>query len=74
MVVSSSKDKEPSYKIKTAIKYGIPVVSVNFVSTCIEKNKLLNADDFIVYGEKPADSFRSGKIVATGESDLQRFL
>ena len=46
-----------------ARKWGIPVVSMEFVSRCLEEGKLLEADSFIVVGKTAAQEFSSGKIV-----------
>ena len=68
MVVSLSQDSEPSYKIKTATKYGIPVVSVDYIDACIGNGKLLNTDEYILFGENASKSFKSGKILSSGKS------
>ena len=73
MVVSAKEDSEPSYKIKTALKYGIPVISTDFVTACIEKGKLLHPDDFIVFGTKPTNNFSSGKVTSTGKLSICYF-
>ena len=70
MVVSSSKDSELSYRVKTAMKYGIPVVSVDFIDACIASGKLLDTDDFVLLGERASTSFSSGKILSSGTSQI----
>ena len=67
MVVSLSQGSEPPYKVKTAMKYGIPVVSVDFIDACIASSKLLDTDNFVVFGERASTSFSSGKILSSGK-------
>eukprot|EP00794_Sanderia_malayensis_P009205 gene9205-10179_t len=64
--VTQRKDV-PSYKTTTALKYGIPVVSPEYVHACIEQNKLLHTDGFVVFGTTAKDEFKSGKISADRE-------
>ena len=54
---------QDSYKSRMAQKWGIPVVSLDFVDSCLEAGKLLDADKFIVVGRTAAEEFSSGKIV-----------
>lgn len=54
---------QDSYKSRMAQKWGIPVVSMEFVDKCIEAGKLLEADQFIVVGKTAAQEFSTGKIV-----------
>ena len=56
---------QDSYKSRMAQKWGIPVVSMEFVDKCIEAGKLLEADQFIVVGKTAAQEFSTGKIVGT---------
>ncbi len=46
-----------------AQKWGIPVVSVDFVDSCLSAGSLLDADKFIVVGKTAAEEFKTGKIV-----------
>ena len=52
------------------MKYGIPVVSIDFVEACIAKGKLLDTDEYILYGEKASSSFSCGKILSSGKSTM----
>ena len=53
---------EMSYKCRTAGKYGVPVVSVDYVHACVKADKLQNTDDFLLMGKGKSDDFKSGKI------------
>ena len=64
MVVSASKDSDPSYRVKTALKYGIPVVSIDFIDACVAQGKLLKTNAFAVFGA--STEFSSGKVTASG--------
>ena len=63
-MVTNNTSAEPSYKTKTAIRYGIPVVSVNFINACMEHGKLVDVDQFLVFGESASSQFKSGKILS----------
>ena len=54
---------QDSYKSRMAQKWGIPVVSMEFVTQCLVEGRLLEADQFIVVGKTAAQEFSSGKIV-----------
>ena len=54
---------QDSYKSRMAQKWGIPVVSMDFVNQCLVEGKLLEADHFIVVGKTAAQEFSSGKII-----------
>ena len=54
---------QDSYKSRMAQKWGIPVVSVMFIESCIESGKLLEPDQFVVAGKTPSEELSSGKIV-----------
>ena len=49
-----------------AQKWGIPVVDVSFIDACIEANKLLEPDQFIVAGKTAGEEFSTGKIIGKG--------
>ncbi len=55
---------EPSYRVSTGIRYGIPIVSIDYIGACIEQGKLLDTDQFLVFGVSAASQFESGKIAA----------
>ena len=63
LVVSNVSKCEDSHKVQMAVKYGIPVVSLSFLDTCVAQGKLVDADSFVVAGKTAADEFRTGKIV-----------
>jgi poly [ADP-ribose] polymerase len=63
LVVNNVEKAQDSYKSRMARKWGIPVVSIEFVSRCLEEGKLLEADSFIVVGKTAAQEFSSGKII-----------
>ena len=63
LVVNNAEKAQDSYKSRMAQKWGIPVVSMEFVDKCIEAKKLLEADQFIVVGKTAAQEFSTGKIV-----------
>jgi len=65
LVVNNVEKAQDSYKSRMAQKWGIPVVSMEFVDKCIEAGKLLEADQFIVVGKTAAQEFSTGKIVAS---------
>ena len=54
---------QDSYKSRMAQKWGIPVVSTEFIHKCIETGKLVEADPFVVVGKTAAKEFDTGKIV-----------
>ena len=54
---------QDSYKSRMAQKWGIPVVSMEFVNQCLVEGKLLEADSFVVVGKTAAEEFSSGKII-----------
>ncbi|XP_070569266.1 protein mono-ADP-ribosyltransferase PARP4-like [Ptychodera flava] len=64
LVVSNPEKGDTSFKIRQAVKYGIPVVSMDFIHECVEKNLLQDVDPYIVYGATRSGEFSSGKIVA----------
>ena len=61
---------QDSYKSRMAQKWGIPVVSVDFIDRCVEDNCLLEVDPFVVVGKTAAKEFSTGKIV--GEEERER--
>lgn len=54
---------QDSYKSRMAQKWGIPVVSVDFIQRCVEAKKLLETDPYTVVGKTAAQEFSSGKIL-----------
>ncbi|KAL5009558.1 hypothetical protein ScPMuIL_011863 [Solemya velum] len=65
-VVASDPEKaDVSYKCRMAAKYGLPVISPDFIHDSVEKQKLLNTDDYILVGKTKAEEFGCGKVVAS---------
>ncbi|KAI0229496.1 Protein mono-ADP-ribosyltransferase PARP4 [Lamellibrachia satsuma] len=64
LVVDDRENASDTYKARTALKYRVPVVSLNFIDACLEAGRLLDADSYIAVGKTKAQEFGSGKIVA----------
>ena len=63
LVTSLTDDKAAdSYKCRTALKYGVPVVSTYFLHQCVQEGKFLDPDIFRVAGQTKADQLKAGKI------------
>lgn len=63
MVVGDAEKAKDSYKVRTALKLGVPVVLPKYIETCVEQAELLDTDLFIVFGSSKAEELSSGKIV-----------
>ena len=63
LVVDDHENVSDTYKARTALKYGVPVVSLTFIDDCLKAERLLVADDYIAVGQTKAEEFGSGKIV-----------
>ena len=63
LVVNNVEKAQDSYKSRIAGKWGIPVVSTQFVTECLSAGKLLEADPFLVVGKTAAEQFSTGKII-----------
>ena len=46
-----------------AQKWGIPVVNVSFIDACIDIERLLEPDKFVVAGKTASEEFSTGKIL-----------
>ena len=46
-----------------AAKYGLTVVSVDFIHDSVEQGRLLNTDNYILVGKTISEEFNSGKIL-----------
>lgn len=46
-----------------ATKYGLPVVSVDFIHDSVDQGRLLNTDNYILIGKTKSEEFDSGKIL-----------
>lgn len=62
-MVDDRENASDTYKARTALKYRVPVVSLNFIDACLEAGRLLDADSYIAVGKTKAQEFGSGKIV-----------
>ena len=63
LVVNDVEKAKDSYKSRMAAKWGIPVVSLDFIDACLEAGTLLEPDKFIVVGKTASEQLSSGKIV-----------
>ena len=54
---------QDSYKSRMAQKWKVPVLSVDFISKCVEAGRLLEVDPYVVVGRTASEEFSSGKIV-----------
>jgi len=52
-----------SYKGRTAVQYGIPVVSFDFITECIKSGKLVDPQPYLLAETLESQNFGSGKIV-----------
>lgn len=52
-----------SYKGRTAVKLGIPVVPFDFITECIKSGKLVDPQPFALSKTLESQNFSSGKIV-----------
>ncbi|KAL9969636.1 hypothetical protein ACROYT_G021872 [Oculina patagonica] len=64
LVTGNSERTLSSYKGRTAVKNGIPVVSFDFITECIKSGKLLDPQPFLLLETLESQNFGSGKIVA----------
>ena len=62
-MVNNAEKAQDSYKSRIAQKWGVPVVSVDFVHQCVERGQLLEADPYVVVGKTAAEEFSTGKII-----------
>ena len=66
MLMNSAEKAQDSYKAKTALKKGVPIIGLDYLDACIEAGKLLDTDKYLLTGSTASSSFGSGKIVASG--------
>ena len=72
LVVNNVEKVQDSYKNHLAAKWDIPVVSLDFISACLEAGMLLEQDKFVVVGKTASSKeFSSRKIV--GECQVGAF-
>ena len=63
LVTGNAEKTLSSYKGRTAVKYGIPVVSFDFITECIKSGKVLDPQPFVLAETLESQNFGSGKIV-----------
>ena len=63
LIVNNVEKAQDSYKSRMAQNWGIPVISMSFVDSCLQAGKLLEADEFVVAGKTAAEEFSTGKII-----------
>ncbi|BFZ25340.1 hypothetical protein BsWGS_28378 [Bradybaena similaris] len=65
IVVTSNPEKcDVSSKCRMAIKYGLPVLRLDYIWDSLDADKLLSHDSYIVGGKSRILDFKSGKIAA----------
>ncbi|CAG2243592.1 PARP2_3_4 [Mytilus edulis] len=65
VVCNDPEKADISYKCKMATKYGLPVVSLDYIHDCVDQGRLLNTDNYILVGKTKSQEFSSGKILST---------
>ncbi|KAL4233481.1 Protein mono-ADP-ribosyltransferase parp4 [Mactra antiquata] len=65
VVCNDPEKTDVSYKCRMAAKYDLPVVSINWIKQCIEQNRILNTDDYLIAGKTKSDKLAAGKIPAS---------
>ena len=60
--MSENKEITETYKGRTAVKLGIPIVSLSFIDDCAQQQKLLDSDEYLLVGKSAAKQFSSGII------------
>ena len=58
----SGEKADTSYKCRMAMKYGIPIVSPEYLWQSVNGGVLQKTDDFIVAGKSKSDTLKEGKI------------
>ena len=62
VVCNDSEKANISYKCKMAARYGLPVVTVDFIHDCVDEGRILNTDNYILVGKTKSQELSSGKI------------
>lgn len=62
-MTGDSEQALSSYKGRTAVKLGIPVVPFDFITDCIKSGKLVDPQPFPLSETLESQNFSSGKIV-----------
>ena len=60
--MSENKEIIETYKGRTAVKLGIPIVSLSFSDDCTQQQRLLDSDEYLLVGKSAAKRFSSGII------------
>ncbi|XP_059150079.1 protein mono-ADP-ribosyltransferase PARP4-like isoform X2 [Physella acuta] len=69
-VVTSDPDKcDVSTKCRMALKYKLPVLRLEYIWDCIQAEKLLPKNNYIVGGKSKFLDFKSGKITASKQTE-----
>lgn len=71
LVVNNAEKAQDSYKSRIAQKWGVPVVSVDFIHACVDRGKLLEVDPYLVVGKTAAQEFSSGKIIGKNRGKMK---
>jgi len=62
----STEQAQNSYKCRAAIKFSIPVVSVDFLHDCVRNGQVSNPEPFFILGKTKSQLFQTGVIPAPG--------
>ena len=66
VVANDAEKADVSYKCKMAAKFGIPVVNVDYLYDCVDQEKHLDTDAYLLVGKTKSEQLSTGKI--TGKS------
>ncbi|XP_067050666.1 protein mono-ADP-ribosyltransferase PARP4-like isoform X2 [Acropora muricata] len=72
LVTSNAERTLTSYKGRTAQKYGIAVVSYEFLAECIKAGQLLDPQPYLLSETKESQSFCSGKITTKSQTHQKK--
>ncbi|CAB3995488.1 poly [ADP-ribose] polymerase 4 [Paramuricea clavata] len=61
---SENEEITETYKGRTGVKLGIPIVSLLFIDDCAQQQKLLDSDEYLLVGKSASKHFSSGIIKA----------
>ena len=62
-MTSAASDKaDDSYKCRSAVKLGIPVVSIDYLHSCVDNGQLVDIDPFVVLGSTKKQLLSCGVI------------
>ena len=74
MVASEAEKCDVSSKCRMAVKYGLPVVGLDYIWDCVQAGKRLPVDRYAIGGKSKALDFRSGKISGESNTDVMYFI